>query len=124
MENISAEAIPVLFSFSGRLLCFSSAVILTRNRPMTRWAGRCIVRSALLAVLHASLFGGQFHVTADASSSGTGTLAKPWQLQVAVHHQAAVKPGDTIWVHGGVYNGQYTCALNGTPSLPVVVRNY
>jgi hypothetical protein len=35
-----------------------------------------------------------------------------------------VKPGDTIWVHGGVYNGVFTSTLNGSPDKPIVVRQY
>jgi hypothetical protein len=124
MENVSVEENPVLFSLTGRLRCSHPAL----NPPVPRLTAcggrRCILQLVLFAVLHAYLSGGQFHVTADASSSGTGTPANPWQLQVAVHHQPAVKPGDTIWVHGGVYRGQFTCALDGTPTLPVVVRNY
>ncbi len=124
MEKISAEENSILFSLPGPLRIPPPAVSSPGNRPMKRRAHRCILRWALLPLLHASLIGGQFHVTAGASSSGTGTLANPWQLQVAVHHQPAVRPGDTIWVHGGIYRGQYTCALEGTPLLPIIVRNY
>jgi hypothetical protein len=63
-------------------------------------------------------------VTAGASGGGAGTLSKPWQLQVAFNQPSAVKPGDTIWVHGGNYDGQFTCSLNGTPARPIIVRNF
>ena len=85
---------------------------------------RRILRLMFFALLHGSLPAGQFHVTPGALPSGTGTLERPWQLQIAIHHQPAVKPGDTIWVHGGVYSGQFSCSLNGTPARPIIVRSF
>jgi len=85
---------------------------------------RRVLPCVLLAGLTSTLAGGQFHVTTGALPSGNGTPAHPWQLQVALHHQPAVRPGDTIWVHGGVYPGQVTCALDGSPERPVIVRNF
>ena len=33
-------------------------------------------------------------------------------------------PGDTIWLRGGTYTGNFTSYLTGTASLPIVVRQY
>jgi hypothetical protein len=41
-----------------------------------------------------------------------------------LNQPAAVHPGDKIWLRGGTYKGIYTSYLNGTPTAPIVVRNY
>ena len=51
-------------------------------------------------------------------------MANPWDLQTAFNHPASVKPGDTIWVRGGTYFGSYVVKLVGSPSQPIIVRNY
>jgi hypothetical protein len=35
-----------------------------------------------------------------------------------------VRPGDTIWLREGVYQGKFTSQLRGTASQPIIVRNY
>ncbi len=66
----------------------------------------------------------QFYVTTNGSSSGDGSLANPWDLQTALNQPGTVNPGDTIWVRGGVYAGNFTSNLVGTSVSPIVVRNY
>ena len=51
-------------------------------------------------------------------------MTAPWDLQTALNHPAAVHPGDTIWVRGGTYSGQFTSRLNGTAAAPIIVRQY
>jgi hypothetical protein len=63
-----------------------------------------------------------FHVTVDGTPGGDGSLAAPWDLATALAHPAAVRPGDTIWVHGGVYPGAFTARLAGTAGAPITVR--
>lgn len=35
-----------------------------------------------------------------------------------------MQPGDTVWLHGGRYTGTWVSTLTGTPSAPIVVRQY
>ena len=65
-----------------------------------------------------------FHVTTGGSASGSGSITDPWTLSHALSHPAQVAPGDTIWVHEGVYSGSFVSNLLGTASRPIVVRNY
>ena len=58
-----------------------------------------------------------------ASRPAPGALP-PWDLRTALNQPSAVHPGDTIWVHGGTYAGTISTNLNGTSSLPIVVRNW
>src|SRR5687768_5628422 len=67
--------------------------------------------------------GGQgFHVAANGSPHGDGSANAPWDLATALNQPAAVQPGDTIWLHGGVYEGRFNSRLSGTSEHPVVLR--
>jgi hypothetical protein len=70
------------------------------------------------------LIAGEFHVSATGSARGNGNKLHPWNLQSAMNHPRAVKPGDIIWVHKGTYNGVFTAKLKGTASKPIIVRNW
>ena len=65
-----------------------------------------------------------FHVAVDGTPDGDGSRARPWDLATALAHPAAVQPGDTIWLHGGVYAGDFTATLTGTEAAPITVRSY
>ena len=67
------------------------------------------------------------YVSPSGSPSGDGSISSPWDLQTALNQPSAVHPGDTIWLRNGTYgNGttQFTSALTGTDSLPIIVRQY
>ncbi len=57
------------------------------------------------------------------TGTGNGTLASPFALQTALS-SSLIQPGDTIWLLGGTYSGNFTASLNGTASAPIIVRNY
>jgi hypothetical protein len=40
------------------------------------------------------------------NGNGDGSSAKPWALQSALN---SAKPGDTVWIRGGTYSGDFTC---------------
>ncbi len=65
-----------------------------------------------------------FYVAPNGSSQGDGSAENPWDLQTALSHPAAVKPGDTIWLRGGTYRGGFTSKLTGTADNPITVRAY
>jgi hypothetical protein len=64
------------------------------------------------------------YVAPGGSPAGTGGADRPWDLATALSHPAAVRAGDTIWVRGGTYRGQFVSRLHGAHSAPVVVRQY
>jgi hypothetical protein len=64
----------------------------------------------------------EFHVTPTGTSVGTGSLTSPWDLRTALNQPAIVKPGDTIWLHGGRYRGRFTSNLTGTATAPIILR--
>lgn len=77
-----------------------------------------------VAILSADAGGraAEFHVTPDGSAKGDGSKAAPWDLATALAATGAVKPGDTVWLHAGVYRGGFVSRLTGKPGAPVVVR--
>ena len=64
-----------------------------------------------------------FHVTVTGNSSGDGSISSSWDLATALSGgNSNIKPGDTVYIHGGTYNGVFTSNLYGTQAAPIVVR--
>jgi len=56
-------------------------------------------------------------------ATNDGTREQPWDLQTALANRSAVvQPGDTIWLAGGRYVGDFRSMLHGTAEQPIVVR--
>ena len=59
----------------------------------------------------------EFHVFPETgsvvkgTSEGNGSLENPWDLQTALYATENIKPGDTLWLHEGVYNGRFISTL-------------
>ncbi len=81
---------------------------------------RVLLAAAALAALEVPA--AEFHVSPSGSPAGDGSAGKPWDLATAFSAPPAVRPGDTIWLHGGVYRGKFTSLLRGLPAARVVVR--
>ncbi|HEX2972286.1 MAG TPA: right-handed parallel beta-helix repeat-containing protein, partial [Tepidisphaeraceae bacterium] len=78
----------------------------------------------LVTALADTAFAAGFHVSPEGTPQGIGTFAKPWDLQTALNHPAAVKPGDDIYLHTGIYKGSFTSRLKGTAAAPITVRPF
>lgn len=53
--------------------------------------------------------------TTPGTPDGNGSLEQPWDLQTALSQKpSVVNGGDTIYLHGGVYNGRFTSTLENT----------
>jgi len=89
------------------------------SRAPLRW----LFAAAVLVLAAAAARATNFYAAPGGSSSGSGSISSPWDLQTALN-QTVAGPGDTIWLRGGVYHGTYTSYLNGTSSAPIVVRQY
>ncbi len=70
------------------------------------------------------MYGSSFHVTPQGTAQGNGSYTSPWDLQTALNQPSTVHPGDTIWVHSGVYHGAFTSWLQGSQTSPIVVRGF
>ena len=64
-----------------------------------------------------------FYVSVKGSPQGNGGANAPWDLRTALSDPRAVKPGDTIYILGGIYKGNFTSTLEGTVQNPIIVKN-
>lgn len=84
----------------------------------------------LLVNISANVVANRFFVSSNADKNGNGSISEPWLLQTALNQPAELKPGDTVWVRGGVYINSYDsqnsfmCLTNGSENAPIVFRNY
>ena len=66
-----------------------------------------------------------WYAAPNGSSSGDGSSGRPWNLPTALSGgNGKVQPGDTVWLRGGTYAGQFRSTLTGTAAAPIVVRQY
>ena len=66
-----------------------------------------------------------FYVSPTAGASGNGRCRNPWKLQTALNQPGGFKPGDTIWLRGGTYTrDRFASQLNGSPTSPIIFRQY
>ncbi len=63
-----------------------------------------------------------FHVDPNGKPNGDGSAERPWDLATALARPSRVKPGDTLWMHGGAYHGTFVSTLAGAPNHPIVLR--
>jgi hypothetical protein len=94
--------------------------------PVRSLSARALLTSVLLVLFQ---FAGsaqalEFFASPSGSSSGDGSISRPWDLVTALKQPAALKAGDTLWLRGGVYRGEYVSYLTGTSSAPIQVRSY
>lgn len=64
------------------------------------------------------------YVSPSGSAGGSGTASSPWDLTSVLSGSKSVPAGDTVWVRGGTYQGQFYSSLSGNASRQVVVRQY
>lgn len=71
-----------------------------------------------LAVVQAA----EFHVSPLGRPSGPGSKAQPYDL-VTVLSDPIGKPGDTFWIHEGIYPiGHLDISMHGSPGRPITFR--
>lgn len=78
--------------------------------------------AGVVAALALGASAAEFHITPAGMPDGDGSAARPWDLATALAHPAAVQPGDTLWLHGGVYRGSFESRLTGAPGRPIELR--
>lgn len=80
----------------------------------------------LLGVLAFPAAAAEFYAAPSGSVAGDGSREKPWNIETAFAHPAAVKPGDLIWLRGGEYvtRSGFSATLKGNQSAPIMVRSH
>ncbi len=90
---------------------------------------RNLVR-VILALLGSATAGltAEFFTSPTGRTSATGSVVDPLDFTTAISSGASpVRPGDTLWVRGGVYTAPipgFIFSLNGAVNQPVIFRNY
>ena len=92
------------------------------NRSALPWLSWSGLAAAVLLFGTMPLSAAEWHAAPNGTSQGDGTRSQPWDLKTALNHPAAVKPGDTIWLHEGTYRGHFQGNLKGTEQAPIIVR--
>jgi len=92
--------------------------------PRTVAAATTVFALSALLLLAPAASGAQFYVSSTASAQGDGSIGNPWLLKTALAHPGIVKPGDTIFLRGGLYMGRFRSLLTGAGGNPIMVRSY
>lgn len=67
----------------------------------------------------------KYFVATNGQATNKGTLSSPWSLGHALQGNGMLEPGDTVFLQGGKYLGNYTAALlSGKPVQPIVFMSY
>ncbi|HYO82941.1 MAG TPA: right-handed parallel beta-helix repeat-containing protein [Bryobacteraceae bacterium] len=84
-----------------------------------------LLQAALSA---ATAFAAEFYVSVNGHADGTGGIDQPWDLQTALKHPAALRPGDTLYLRGGIYQAPDRLLLrsriSGSPGAYITVRPF
>jgi hypothetical protein len=64
----------------------------------------------------------EYFVSPGGAANGEGSRQRPLDLATTLSEKSPARPGDTVWLFGGVYAGAFTSYLTGTPKAPIVVR--
>ena len=66
-----------------------------------------------------------YYASPTGSSSGDGSASRPWDLTTALAGgNGRVQAGDTVWMMGGTYTGNFRTAIAGQPGKMIVYRQF
>ena len=72
-----------------------------------------------------SIHAADFYASISGRTNGSGTIHDPVALSTGLLDDTTpAKPGDTLWLRGGVYPGGTAAYLYGNPGQPVTIRQY
>jgi hypothetical protein len=81
-----------------------------------------ILRACIIATFFVSLspaFAADYFVSPTGSNTNSGSLTQPWQtLAFSIPR---LRPGDTLYLRGGLYREQVTISVSGTSSAPITI---
>ncbi|MGH9839383.1 MAG: CAP domain-containing protein [Blastocatellia bacterium] len=63
-------------------------------------------------------------VAPDGKADNLGSKERPLDLATALSRKGPAKPGDTIWLRGGVYRGEFDSTISGAADAPITIRSY
>jgi len=63
-------------------------------------------------------------VAPNGKPGNRGSKESPLDLATALAPKSPAKPGTTIWLRGGVYQGAFESSISGAAGAPITVRSY
>lgn len=70
-----------------------------------------------------SAFATNYHIAVNGKSTGDGSKGNPWDIRTGISGKRG-SAGDTIFLHGGVYKGQFVSEMRGTSGNNIVLAQY
>lgn len=61
--------------------------------------------------------------SSPSATAGSGSIGDPWRLGIALTNNS-ILPGDTLYLRGGTYSGNFRSTLSGVPTNYITVRSY
>jgi hypothetical protein len=66
-----------------------------------------------------------FYAAPNGNSSANGTFENPWDLNTAIAGgNGRIVAGDTVWMRGGTYTGNFIANKGGQPGKPITFRQF
>ncbi len=63
-------------------------------------------------------------VAPNGKPGARGSRESPLDLATALSRRGPARPGDVIWLRGGVYRGAFESEISGAANAPITVRSY
>lgn len=79
---------------------------------------------SFLILVFTDAFASIHYVSPSGSTSGTGSLSSPFDLQTALNQPSTVLANDTIYLLDGIYQGHFTSNLNGQTNQYIYVLQF
>src|SRR5687768_12268860 len=83
---------------------------------------RSVIAAVLVVLLPTVASARDWYVSP--TGTGSGEIESPLSFPVAMGSAGPVQPGDTVWLRGGVYCGEFRSERNGLPDQPIHVRPF
>lgn len=65
-----------------------------------------------------------FYVAPTGHNNNPGTISQPWKTIEYAANTSQVKPGDTVFIRGGLYDEYIQQGISGLPGKPITYQNY
>jgi hypothetical protein len=78
----------------------------------------------VLLIAGRSLIAAEYYASPGGNAAGDGSPGRPWDLRSALAKREAIRPGDTLYLQGGIYTADepLESRLQGTAEAPIVIR--
>ena len=94
------------------------------NRALTAVEVAAVMNEVGIATEPTPVSGTEWYASVSGSVLGNGTFANPWDLKTALAGgDGRIAPGDTLYLKGGRYEGEFISFLRGTAASPITVRS-